>query len=268
MPQASELDSRFNELPPRTWRGWWLAWPKWFRIGAYAFAGFAVLHIALAVRIYVGLIEPREMRELRERSVQIEYFWRNQREWFPHYLTLIAGLYGKSWSNVQFISGYQLRADDLRTIRLNCPSLPWLSLDDVTPEILAELVQFRQLEGLNLSNTDIEDEAVLKMATLKNLNTLRLSETLITDDALGIIEHLPRLENLYVEGTEVTESAWEFWRARRESLLISANIDMVFGVIRWRATELALREFLADTDIAQSGQNRASRHSFTPLAKD
>lgn len=25
------------DLPPRTWRGWWLAWPKWFRIGCRDF---------------------------------------------------------------------------------------------------------------------------------------------------------------------------------------------------------------------------------------
>jgi hypothetical protein len=222
-----------NDLPPRTWRSWWLAWPKWFRIGCWAAADLTVLHLALAVRIYYGLQEPAEITALRNRHGRVVYFLWDQSEWFRHHLTLVAGLHGKSWRNIAFIEGHRLTADELSRIRLRCPSLHGLSLDDVTPEILAEVLQFRQLKELYLGNTDVDDDMVLQLAELKNLIHLSMHDTLITDEAMRVIEHLPRLEQMDVVGTDVTESAFAMWTARRESLCINRSFDGFHCAIRW-----------------------------------
>src|SRR5689334_3330087 len=66
-----------SDLPPRTWRGWWLAWPKWFRIGCWAALGLALLHVVVAIRIAIGWIEGNEIIALRQKGAIFEYAWDN-----------------------------------------------------------------------------------------------------------------------------------------------------------------------------------------------
>ncbi len=60
-------------LPPRTWHGWWLARPRWVRIGIWTGLVVALLQVVLALWIVVGLIESKETRELRRRGVEFRY---------------------------------------------------------------------------------------------------------------------------------------------------------------------------------------------------
>ena len=102
-------------VPPRTWRGWWLAKPKWLRIGCWAAFGMVLLHVALAVRIAIGLIEEKPIKELhqgRNTSViqlNLVYTWErsgghffNNRH-YEWYCFIMAGLCGRSCSNVEQI---------------------------------------------------------------------------------------------------------------------------------------------------------------------
>lgn len=130
-----------NDLPPRTWRSWWLARPKWFRIGCWAAGVMIVLHVALALRICLGLIESQAIRSLKEgRSVSIRYSWENEERFSGEHL-LLAGLLGRSCDHVTDVRIYKGSDAELKLIADNFPNLRSLDFPsaEVTPAGLASL---------------------------------------------------------------------------------------------------------------------------------
>ncbi len=242
---VAEVSPPLELDPPRTWRGWWLAWPKWFRIGGYAFAGLAVLHVALAVRICVGLQEPAEIKALRQRGVRIHYAWEfmrnsNQQKRLQLWDTLMAGLYGKSWRNVVEIDSSHLTDEDLRFFGQECSSLIRLSLPGakITVQGLQELARCRRLGLLDLSQTDIDDTAGPALSQMKSLANLNLSETLVSDIILSYLEKMPRLRKVDVVFTDVTAAAAQEWKTTHHRPLSILNArdgeTDTLGSIRWR----------------------------------
>jgi hypothetical protein len=74
MPGIVEPAASVNaDLPPRTWRRWWLERPKWLRIGCWVGVAVISLFSLLAVRIVIGLSESRETREFRQRGAEFRY---------------------------------------------------------------------------------------------------------------------------------------------------------------------------------------------------
>lgn len=100
---------QLHDLPPRTWRGWWLAWPKWFRIGCWAALGLGCAHIALTVWVATGLIEPPEITRWRQRGAQLQYRDSQSSTWMtilwpPRvYGTIFEGLQGRSVKTVDYV---------------------------------------------------------------------------------------------------------------------------------------------------------------------
>ena len=212
------------DLPPRTWRGWWHSWPKWFRIGCWAFFGLIVLHLALVVRIYVGLQEPTEITDLRTRS-SIRYSWEDQPRLFWQHHTLLAGLMGKSWRNIVEIKSYRLTAADLQRIGARCRSLKVLSLHG---------------DNYPVHGTDVDDDMIRNLIGLKSLKHLGLEGTLVSDQSLAVFEQLPSLESVDAAWTDITMAAVDdcLRRSKFRFSVHGARVDSslqsdVLGSIRW-----------------------------------
>lgn len=220
--------AQVDDLPPRTWRGWWLAWPKWLRIGCWALLGIALLHIAVAIRMAIGLIEADEIAELRKHDSQIRYFWdkQGQRTYgeTPYSLFLLfhAGLKGSSCANVEEIWLFD-RSDldrpiaddrDLELIAKHFPYLKSLYVEnaEITADGLSKLLACRQLEELSLAFTDVDDDAVERLVDFPRLAKLRLAATRVTDSVIPALQRMKSLKSVDLGSTDVTLAAIEAWK--------------------------------------------------------
>lgn len=236
-----------NDPAPRTWRQWWLERPKWLRIGCWGLATLAILQAAVLTRMYFGLREPSDMKELRRRSsVHLVYFWQpsGSSRWLSRKdrELLYGALFGKSWSNIVTIESIRPTPADLRTIRLRCPLLRHLAINGgkIGPELLEELAQCRQLTSLDLSESNVDDAAIQSLIGLKSLVSLGLRGTLVSDDVLPAFEELPELSTVDVKLTDVTQSAIIDWKNRHQRLTTFAGgrtdeslATQTYGSIRW-----------------------------------
>ncbi len=237
---AAELSSPLD-FPPRTWRGWWLAWPKWFRIGCYAALGLVFLNIAVVVRIYVGLIEPPEIQALRRPGVHVLFASDSRGQPFRGFNRLMDGLKGISCRDVVTIRLDREGTDaDLELIGRSFPELRGLYLVDADVSVagLGHLRSCRQLLELDLRGTDVDDSAASILAELPKLHRLHLAETRVGDATLAALQHSSQLSWLDVSYTDVSPGAIQAARAKmNRTSTIATEHDRVssgvLGSLRW-----------------------------------
>lgn len=227
-----------SDLAPRTWRGWWLAQPKWLHIGCWAVLGLFVLHVALAIRIYFGLQESPEITTLsEERGVLIGYGWEDDPWWFQGQDILMAGVLGRSPRHVTRLEWFDATDADLQELATRFPSLERLELngDRFSVDGLSRLASCRRLRHLDLSWTEIGDDEVRVLATLRELRFLDLSGTLITESVIPTLRQLPHLEKIHVTFTEIPLSRIRAWdpKGRLVHTEKYCNSQSVLGSIRW-----------------------------------
>lgn len=216
-----------NDLPPRTWQTWWLAWPKWFRIGCYAALGLALLHVAVAIRIGIGLIESAEIRQLRSQGARIEYDWEWNVERFPGEHLLTGGLRGRSCRNVVSIADFEGDEGQLKCIAERFPRICQIFLHetDVTLAELRELNRCRELVSLDLTGTNVDDAGIQELANCKSKIGLRLTGTLVTNESLASLQRM-KLSEVYLDETDVTRD----YGATEN--IVDSRFDVLYS-IRW-----------------------------------
>lgn len=234
-----------NDLPPRTWRHWWLAWPKWFRIACYAGLVLAAGHVAVGIWILIGLWEPESLADLRERGADVEYFWESETSLVPRYQEIMSVLYGKGWRSVVEINLNGKATDaDVRRIAANCPALKRLSLrnTEVSAAAIAELAKLPRLEELDLRGTNATDESLSQFGKLDRLTSLYLFGTLVSDQSMPVLASLPHLYWVDLQHTDVTKSKIDTWRTERKNQIVTERDqypEPVLGFICWSDGERA-----------------------------
>lgn len=248
-------------LPQRTWRQWWGQLPAWRRAVAWFAAAFFALHLALLIRLWIGQWEAREIRELRQRNIFLQYSWERKPERFPFEHWLLAGMHGKSCGNVvdlrlpdigtdgdiRLIGRYfhhvkylnlenaPVTSDGVQALR-GCPRLEWVNLSktDIDSSALEGLSDCSPLWVLDLSETDVDDEGMAILAALPKLKSLSLGDTLVTDRGVEILAKAPALNSLMLSGTAVTN---------RSYALVKSLPNLEFADLSY--TEVMQREYLS-----------------------
>ncbi len=110
----------------------------------------------------------------------------------------------------------------------------YYSRSKVTDEWLGILVNFPQLEQLNLHNAHITANGVKQLAPLSNLQDLTLSGTKVTDLGIHKLAPLKSLQSLDLERTHVTDAAMKML-AKHQSL---QELDLGFTHV----TDAGLKE--------------------------
>lgn len=269
------------DLPPRTWRGWWREQPGWVHIGVWAIRLAVVLHVAVAVRILIGLQESPGITDLRFRTRSVHYFWEERPERFSYEHLLLAGMYGRDWASIGSIRWSEIATNaQLLETGKRCRRLKRLDLRSsrVSAKAIAGLGKCRSLEKLNLRDTAADDEAISQFGQLKRLTTLDLSGTLVTDRSLAVLKSLPQLNQVDVRFSAVSLQAIEDWRA---SVALPPVIDSnqihfpntISGSLRWSDGERSANidrvfKICADGPLAspQRGQECRSWGKFSPYA--
>ena len=247
------------ELPP-TWRGRWLSWPKWLRIGARACLGVVLLQILILAHLCVGQIEAPEIRNLRQRHAKVHYWWESDAERYPFDHWVLAGWHGKSCQNVRWLAIYGVGTDaDLAVIGARFQQLRWLELDGgtfsaqglraishlphitllrladstVTSEGLKAIQSFQHLETLDLSNTDVDDDGVRCLSDFTNLRSLNLAGTLISQSSIPLLQRMLNLQVVTVSHTGVVPPENPARTHIRTSWNHTHRWNSVQGVVRW-----------------------------------
>ena len=207
-------------LQPPTWRQWWLARPKWLRIGLWAIVGVVLLHVALVIRMAIGQIEDRDITQIRERGAEVHYSWlpRDRGEYFSGYERLNAGLWGRSSVNVVDLDLAKATDADLKLISSRFPNLKrlWLSQAEVTEDGLTALQSLQKLWFLGIEDSEIGDHDVEGLIGLDSLYWLSLQETRVTDDAIPLLQGMKSLEIVGVQYTDISMKAISEWRKSRK----------------------------------------------------
>lgn len=232
-----------DDLPPRTWRHWWRQTPSGFRIGVWGFATLVVLHLALAVRIAIGLVEPPEVTWLRERNASIHYL---AELWHPlyseplSYSLIVEGLAGRSCSNVDYIGLANATKEDLIHIGTHFPNVRHLCLyhADIMNEGITSLFACRRLETLELQRSTIDDDTVKSLSRFDHVRRLDLSGTLVTDAAIPYLSDMNSLREVDFSHTRISLEAIQSWRARHSpGFLVDTEKDSIsdelFSFLRW-----------------------------------
>ncbi len=206
-----------EHLPQRTWQQWWLAWPKWFRIGAWALVGLFLLHVLLLIRMAIGLQEPTEITNLRERAYSVSYFWDpdgDDVELFRGQGVLMSGLWGRAGTNIDSIYLQECATDDdFAFLGKNCRNVRWLNAQysRMTLEGLNALRPCRRIISVNLTDAELSDEAMETFLSFPDLQDLDLCGTGITDAAIPVLKRIPKLNYLNVSFTDVSCAAVRDW---------------------------------------------------------
>lgn len=190
------------------------------------------MHVALAIRMAIGLIEAEEIAELRKDrdQSQINYVWEKNGgpffndthyEW---YCLINAGLRGRSCANVDELLFFDnifgpraLTDHDLQLMADHFPNVKNLYLGeaDISTEGLAKLRRCRRLEELSLAFSDIDDRGVEQLVELPCLAQLDLCMTQVTDAVIPILRRMKALKTVNLGSTDVTLAAIEQWRSEK-----------------------------------------------------
>jgi len=131
----------------------------------------------------------------------------------------------------------------------------------VTPEAIAHLEQFHQLDYLALVCPQLGDEVLPHIQSLTNLDTFMLSESQVTDAGMKSLKRLSRLERLYLDHTQVSDrgmarlSHLEQLRvlSLRETKITDAGLQHLTGL---KNLEVLL---LSGTQVSDAGIKALSR---------
>lgn len=230
-----------NDIPPRTWRGWWLEWPKWLRIGVWAGLAGLLSHVFLVLRLIVGQIEDQDIRSFRQRGGQIHYTWLPDltKERFAGEEWLSAGLWGKNGRYVNDLALAGATDADLQRISDRFPKLQRLILrqPDVTATGLAELTKLQTLWGVFIDDADVRDADVMPLTEIKSLGAIGLSETRVTDAILPHLQQMKLLRSIRVRYTDISRKAIIDLNTRGGYLLGHEKMAYVenelYGSFRW-----------------------------------
>lgn len=77
----------------------------------------------------------------------------------------------------------------------------------LTDESFQTLVEFKNLQALNLSNTPIQGSEIERLSQLKNLKSLNLYGTALGKEQIGDLSKLTQLKNLYLFQTELYDDS-------------------------------------------------------------
>lgn len=179
---SSNPESTFDGLPPRNWRNWWLAWPKWFRVGCSAILAVIGLHVVLVLGIsarliYVRLAEPAEIQSLRRSGVRVLVNYEYKELGVPFFVngtTQIRNAFKvRRNEDVHFVYfGNRPTTDaDLELIARSFPNLTILSLrgEDYTAQSLRQICRCSKLEYLQLGEAELDLETIQQLLHLKKL---------------------------------------------------------------------------------------------------
>lgn len=253
------LQTEFDDLPPREWRGWWLAWPKWFRIACWAAFGVLVLHAAVAIRISIGLIEPAPIQALRRPGTHVIYQSNRYGQPFPGYNRMMDGIKGISCNDVIAIRLDEHGTDsDLELIGQSFPNLReiYLTRSQVTATGLEKLRPCENLSSIELEETDVDDAAALFLKHFPKLNRINLSGTLVSDATLALLQDQPGGQcTLNVSYTDVTLEAIKARRPMRNKVIQTERDRVstgILGSIRWSDGSRSGR-FVGNFELRVSG---------------
>ena len=237
---ARTVDQTGNDVPRRTWRGWWRDLPGWFRIGCWAVFASIVVQVAFAIRIAVGLIDPHEVASLRQLGAAVLYTSDAMWDPIPGVLLIRAGLRGRSCNDVYFIRLDEHGTDEeLKLIGAKFPNLKRISLRSATfsAEGLNALTACRKLEHLELDRTDVDDVTVETLSRFEMISWLSLEGTLVSDASIPTLKKIPRLIQVNVSKTDISLAAIQEWRTSQPKLVIQTEKDRIpdalVASIRW-----------------------------------
>ena len=237
---ARVVDQTGNDVPRRTWRGWWRDLPGWFRIGFWAVFATVVVQVAFAIRIMIGLIDPPEVTLLRQTGANVLYTSDAMWDPIPGALLIRAGLWGRSCNDVYFIRLDEYGTDEeLKLIGAKFPNLKTISLRSatITAEGLNALAACQKLDLLILELTDADDAVVESLTKFETISDLSLEGALVRDASIPMLKKLPRLVRLNVSLTDISLAAIQEWRTSQPKLVIQTERDRIPGAlvasIRW-----------------------------------
>jgi hypothetical protein len=237
---ARTVDQTGNDVPQRTWRGWWRDQPGWFRIGCRTVFASIVVQVAFAIRIAVGLIDPHEVALLRQKGANVLYTSDAMWDPIPGALLIRAGLWGRSCNDVYFIRLDEHGTDeDLKLIGARFPNLKCIYLRSATisEEGLNALTSCRKLQQLELDCTDVDDVVVECLTRFEAISSLSVEGTLVSDAAIPTLKKIPHLGRINVSKTDVSLAAIQEWRTSQPKLVIQTERDRIpdalVASIRW-----------------------------------
>lgn len=201
---------------PRTWRRWLQARPKWLKIAVWTVVGAIVLQGAIAVRIWIGLMDTPEVARIRAAGGSVRYassYLDLPSIRLPrmlHFPTLLEGFYGRTNDDVQSIFLREVATDELLAfVGEHFPNIKTLALNGspITSQGLAGLRDCH-LMSLDLQDTNIGDESIPEIVSHTELISLDMSGTLVTDAAVPEILNRLNLQLLELSSTDVTSPAF------------------------------------------------------------
>lgn len=232
-----------RDIPPRTWRQWGRELPGYSRIALRVVVIASLLHLALAVRITIGLIESPEIRHLHQMNVEISYhpYFDGLPRWFPLYRFMPAyrilneGFQGRSCCNVSAVTARgDLTDADVEFISRHCPNLESFEAANVSATNFKCLERCTKLWSLDIQRCDVEDLGFPDLSCHPQIAHLSLCCTLVGDSILSELERSSaKLSFINVVCTDVTHEGI------RNSSKIGPysgpppSTDYCIGSIRW-----------------------------------
>lgn len=230
---------------PRTWRRWWHGRPRWLKIAVWAGVGAIVLQGAIALRIWIGLMDTPEMARIRAMGGGVSFRGasspsRPTRQ--QQFRLLVEGFWGRSNNDVDSICVRRTGTDELlKWICQTFPNLEVLMVQEspITSAGLAEIAGLARVEYVDFRATNLDDRAAESLSRLPNLESLILSETLLTDAAIPVLMNNTSFTTLGVSGTDVSREAYIEWLASRSDPRLVKTFApredelSISGSIRW-----------------------------------
>jgi hypothetical protein len=242
---------RFAAARPWRQRAWERV-PGWAKIGLIAFGTLAVIHVALAIRIWYGLQDPPAVIALQQNHrndvlYEVDPIDASSDvvDWVRN---LAIGLRGRSTDDVTAIYlGHGLGEDetplegptdkDLKLIAQHFPNLDSLEVmcGTCTTKGFMSLKACSHLTHLTVHDIDVDDELAELLPHLPELTSLTVNFTNTGDGLVTAAIQHKNLAKLDVQGTRVTQAALDAWKAAKPyGLVAPANAPTgLDSFVRW-----------------------------------
>lgn len=136
-----------------------------------------------------------------------------------------------------------------------------LSKSHVTPEKVAHLEQFHQLDYLALVCPQLGDEVLPHIRGLTNLDTLLLSDSRVTDAGLANLSGLSRLERLYLDQTQITDAGLKQLAPLKQLKVLSLRNTKITdqGLVQLQSLPQLEVLLLSGTQVSDAGLKAISQ---------